>query len=106
MGIVSAIPYLSETELRDSRKSTSESSRAKALEENIKKYYNNAYKLSKQIAKNNNIPIVATGHLSTLSRYSSEATREIYIGTLGLFNQNNFPPFNYIALGIQKSPLI
>ncbi len=106
VGIVSAIPYLSETELRDSRKSTSESSRAKALEENIKKYYNSAYKLSKQIAKNNNIPIVATGHLSTLSRYSSEATREIYIGTLGLFNQNNFPPFNYIALGHYHKKII
>ncbi len=64
VGIVSAIPYLSETELRDSRKSTSESSRAKALEENIKKYYNSAYKLSKQIAKNNNIPIVAQGILA------------------------------------------
>jgi exonuclease SbcD len=106
VGIVSAIPYLSETELRDSRKSTSESSRAKALEENIKKCYNSAYKLSKQIAKNNNIPIVATGHLSTLSRYSSEATREIYIGTLGLFNQNNFPPFNYIALGHYHKKII
>ncbi len=99
IGVISAIPYLSETSLRSSRGSTDESDRAKALEREISRYYDRAYSISRDIGYGSSIPLVATGHLSTLMRYMSGATRDIYIGSLELFNREMFPPFDYIALG-------
>jgi len=99
VGVISAIPYLSETLLRDVRKSSNEADRAKALEDSIARYYKKAYKISKKIAKSKNIPNMATGHLSTIIKDKSDAIRDIYIGTLEVFNRKRFPPFDYIALG-------
>ncbi len=88
-----------ERSLRSSRGSTDESDRAKALEREISRYYDRAYSISRDIGYGSSIPLVATGHLSTLMRYMSGATRDIYIGSLELFNREMFPPFDYIALG-------
>jgi len=91
IGVISAIPYLSETSLRSSRGSTDESDRAKALEREISRYYDRAYSISRDIGYGSSIPLVATGHLSTLMRYMSGATRDIYIGSLELFNREMSP---------------
>ncbi len=55
--------------------------------------------ISRDIGYGSSMTPVATGHLSTLMRYMSGATRDIYIGSLELFNREMFPPFDYIALG-------
>ncbi len=96
VGAVGAVSYLRESNLRDSSKSTSLEDRAKELEKEISSYYAKVFDVCKEIA--NNLPIVATGHLSTL-KFESEAVREIYIGSLEIFNKELFPPFDYIALG-------
>jgi len=96
VGAVGAVAYLRESNLRDSSKSTSLEDRAKELEKEISSYYAKVFDECKEIAKN--LPIVATGHLSTL-KFESEAVREIYIGSLEIFNKELFPPFDYIALG-------
>ncbi|MGC8401472.1 exonuclease subunit SbcD [Enterobacter mori] len=45
------------------------------------------------------IPVIATGHLTTVGASKSDAVRDIYIGTLDAFPAQNFPPADYIALG-------
>jgi len=45
------------------------------------------------------LPIVATGHLTTVGASSSESVREIYVGALEAFPTSAFPPADYIALG-------
>lgn len=45
------------------------------------------------------LPIVATGHLTTVGASTSESVREIYVGALEAFPTAAFPPADYIALG-------
>lgn len=45
------------------------------------------------------LPIIATGHLTTLGATSSESVQEIYVGNLSCFPANQLPPADYIALG-------
>jgi exonuclease SbcD len=45
------------------------------------------------------LPVIATGHLTTVGASKSDAVRDIYIGTLDAFPAQNFPPADYIALG-------
>lgn len=45
------------------------------------------------------LPIVATGHLTTVGASASESVREIYVGALEAFPTKAFPPADYIALG-------
>jgi exonuclease SbcD len=106
VGVISAIPYLSETHLRDAKKSADENDRTKALEDAIARYYKKAYKISNRLAKKKGVPNIATGHLSTISKNLSDGVRDIYIGTLEVFNKNRFPPFDYIALGHYHKKLI
>lgn len=45
------------------------------------------------------LPLIATGHLTTIGAQMSDSVREIYIGSLEAFPAAGFPPFDYIALG-------
>ncbi|KTT48979.1 hypothetical protein SB8_22795, partial [Pseudomonas oryzihabitans] len=45
------------------------------------------------------LPIIATGHLTTVGASASESVREIYVGSLDAFPTSAFPPADYIALG-------
>jgi exonuclease SbcD len=45
------------------------------------------------------LPLIATGHLTTVGASSSESVREIYVGALEAFPTAAFPPSDYIALG-------
>ena len=45
------------------------------------------------------LPIIATGHLTTVGASTSESVREIYVGALEAFPTSAFPPAAYIALG-------
>lgn len=45
------------------------------------------------------VPLIATGHLTTVGASASESVREIYVGALDAFPTSAFPPADYIALG-------
>ena len=45
------------------------------------------------------LPLIATGHLTTVGASASESVREIYVGALEAFPTSAFPPADYIALG-------
>ncbi|WP_305804890.1 exonuclease subunit SbcD [Stenotrophomonas sp. YIM B06876] len=50
------------------------------------------------------LPIVATGHLTTVGASTSDSVREIYVGSLNAFPTSAFPPAAYIALGHIHQP--
>jgi exonuclease SbcD len=62
------------------------------------------------VAKRNELgmelPIVATGHLTTVGASRSESVREIYVGSLNAFPTDRFPPADYIALGHIHKPMV
>jgi exonuclease SbcD len=50
------------------------------------------------------LPLIATGHLTTVGASTSESVREIYVGALNAFPTSAFPPVDYIALGHIHQP--
>ncbi len=50
------------------------------------------------------VPLIATGHLTTVGASSNESVREIYVGSLDAFATAAFPPVDYIALGHIHKP--
>ena len=50
------------------------------------------------------VPLIATGHLTTVGASSNESVREIYVGSLDAFPTAAFPVVDYIALGHIHKP--
>ncbi|EJD6329674.1 exonuclease subunit SbcD [Proteus mirabilis] len=99
--LLCAIPYLRPRDMINSKSGQSGTDKQGALKEAIADYYQRQYQAALDLRKqlNVNIPIIATGHLTTIGASVSDSVREIYIGTLEAFNATLFPPFDYIALG-------
>jgi len=103
--IVCAIPYLRPRDLLKSIAGQSGSEKQQNLQQAISDHYQSIYALAEAEQQrildetNKQVPIIATGHLTTVGAKSSESVREIYIGTLDAFPSSAFPPADYIALG-------
>jgi exonuclease SbcD len=103
--IICAIPYLRPRDIMLSVAGQSGSDKQQSLQQAISDHYQSLYVLAveKRDTLNNEtnqkIPIIATGHLTTVDAKSSESVREIYIGSLDAFPSSAFPPADYIALG-------
>jgi len=99
-GIVCAVPFLRDYVVRKSMYAQSMSEKESALTEGIKEHYNCVYKEAMELAKGDDVPLIATGHLTTLGAKSSESEREIYIGTtLDIGSDFLSEKFDYVALG-------
>jgi len=99
-GIVCAIPFLRDYVLRQSLSAQSVDDKEYSISQGIKKHYENVYKEALKLADKQDIPIIATGHLTTLGGKTSESEREIYIGgTLDIDSSFLGINFDYVALG-------
>lgn len=99
-GIVCAVPYLRDYVVRQSVSAQTMNDKESSLTHGIKEHYNNVYKEALIVADKKNIPIVATGHLTTVGSKTSESEREIYIGgTLDIDSDFLSKHFDYVALG-------
>ena len=67
----------------------------------IEQHYQHCYAaaVAQREAMGSTLPIIATGHLTTVGVSKSDSVRDIYIGTLDAFPARAFPPADYIALG-------
>lgn len=95
--VLCAIPFLRPSDLMRSRADLSAEDRRQQLQQQISDYYQRLYELAKQHYPH--LPVVMTGHLTTVGASTSESVKEIYIGTLDAFPAQAFPPADYIALG-------
>lgn len=99
-GIVCAVPYLRDYVVRQSLSSETMNDKESALTLGIKEHYNSVYQEASHIANDRNVPIIATGHLTTVGSKTSDSEREIYIGGTLDIDSNFFSKyFDYVALG-------
>jgi len=96
--IICAVPFLRDSTIRKSQSAQTLNDKEKALSLGIKEHYNNIYIDAKKIS--DTVPLIATGHLTTVGAKSSDSEREIYIGgTLDIDSQFLGENFDYVALG-------
>jgi DNA repair protein SbcD/Mre11 len=103
--ILCAIPFIRARDVMQSTAGQSAQDKQLSLQDAIHAHYQALYALAveKRAAiraeRGIDLPIVATGHLTTVGASASESVREIYVGALEAFPTASFPPADYIALG-------
>ncbi len=102
--IVVAVPFLRDRDVRLSIPGESALEREQRIREGIAAHY---HKLLPLVADylNQNIPVIATGHLFAQGAAPSDSEKEIHVGSLGQVPASAFPnEFAYIALGHLHRP--
>lgn len=108
--IVCALPFIRPRDVLTSQAGQSAEDKQRNLQSAIQDTYAQVFAAAQalqaqlQAAHGVDVPIVATGHLTTVGASSNESVREIYVGALEAFPTSAFPPANYIALGHIHKP--
>ncbi|AIR87215.1 exonuclease subunit SbcD [Pantoea rwandensis] len=97
--LLCAIPYLRPRDILRSQAGQSGREKQISLLEAIEQHYQQCYAAALTERADRALPIIATGHLTTVGVTKSDSVRDIYIGTLDAFPAQAFPPADYIALG-------
>ncbi|MEL0554315.1 exonuclease subunit SbcD [Raoultella lignicola] len=101
------VPFLRPRELVISQAGHSSGEKQQQLLSAISDYYQQQYQQACDLRGDRPLPIIASGHLTTVGASKSDAVRDIYIGTLEAFPASHFPPVDYIALGhIHRAQLV
>lgn len=102
VGFICALPYLRSRDLLASQAEESITDKTSRIQQAIVQTYEKAFAISREMMAAQNmaeLPLVMTGHLTTLGSSVTESVREIYVGNLEGLATSNFPPADYIALG-------
>ena len=98
--IICAVPFLRESIIRKSIQGLSSLDRDRLTSEGIKRFYTDIANRAMEIRGDRDIPIVATGHLTTLNAQIGDSERDIYIGSLLEIGGDFLDRlFDYTALG-------
>lgn len=100
--IICAVPYLRDRDVRKSVAGENAEAKSEALRNGISEHYKTVYESAREKASayDKDLPLIATGHLTTRGGELTEGVRELYIGTLQGYACDDFPDdFDYIALG-------
>ncbi|MBZ9667337.1 exonuclease subunit SbcD [Pseudomonas sp. LMG 31766] len=99
--VLCAIPFIRPRDVLASQAGQSAQDKQQSLQQAIAEHYRALYELasSRRDELGQALPIIATGHLTTVGASASESVREIYVGSLEAFPTSAFPPADYIALG-------
>lgn len=98
--IVCAVPFLRDSVIRESISGQTISDKEKVANSGIKNFYENTYKKALELKLDENTPLIAMGHLTTVGSRTSESERDIYIGgTLDIGGDYLGSLFDYVALG-------
>lgn len=95
--LLCAIPYLRPRDIMRSRAGQSGREKQLSLLEAIAAHYQRSVDAAR--AHPLALPVIATGHLTTVGVSKSDSVRDIYIGTLDAFPASAFPDVDYVALG-------
>ena len=99
--ILCGIPFIRPRDVLQSQAGQSAQDKQQSLQQAIQQHYQDLYALAeaKRAELGGEVPIIATGHLTTVGASASDSVREIYVGSLEAFPTSAFPPAAYIALG-------
>jgi exonuclease SbcD len=99
-GIICAVPFLRDYVVRQSLSGETMHDKEISLSHGIREHYDSVYNEALELSQNKEVPIIATGHLTTVGSKTSESEREIYIGgTLDIDSDFFAKHFDYVALG-------
>ncbi len=102
--VVAAVPFLRDRDVRTSVPGETADEISESLRCGISEVYNQLASIAKELA-GDELPIIATGHLTAMGCTSSESERSIHIGGLGAFPSDLFSAdFHYVALGHLHRP--
>lgn len=108
--IVCAVPFLRPRDVLQSQAGQSADEKQQSMQAAIQAYYQAVFEAGRarqaelQKALGRVVPLIATGHLTTVGASSNESVREIYVGSLDAYPTSAFPPVDYIALGHIHKP--
>lgn len=102
--VICAIPFIRPRDILKSYTGQSANDKQRSLQQAISMHYQHLFEQAQVLSNKHKVddarlPIIATGHLTTIGASSSESVRDIYIGTLEAFPASEFPDADYIALG-------
>lgn len=99
--VLCGIPFIRPRDVLLSQAGQSAQDKQQSLQQAIQQHYQELYALAeaKRDELGGDLPIIATGHLTTVGASASDSVREIYVGSLEAFPTSAFPPAAYIALG-------
>ena len=99
--ILCGIPFIRPRDVLQSQAGQSAQDKQQSLQQAIQQHYQDLYALAeaKRAELGGDLPIIASGHLTTVGASASDSVREIYVGSLEAFPTSAFPPAAYIALG-------
>ncbi len=106
IGIVGAVPFLRDRDLRAAVAGEEYSERVQRVKEGIRRHYE-AIRDCILPYKEQQLPIVVTGHLFAAGSTTSDSEKDIHIGNQGKVTAEVFPPeFTYVALGHIHKPQV
>ena len=99
--LLCGIPFIRPRDVLLSQAGQSAQDKQQSLQQAIQQHYQRLYALAetRRAELGGEVPIIATGHLTTVGASASDSVREIYVGSLEAFPTSAFPPAAYIALG-------
>jgi exonuclease SbcD len=99
--LLCGIPFIRPRDVLQSQAGQSAQDKQLSLQQAIQEHYQALYALAldRRAELGGELPIIASGHLTTVGASASESVREIYVGSLEAFPTSAFPPAAYIALG-------
>ncbi len=102
--VICAIPFIRPRDIVKSYAGQSADEKQRSLQQAISAHYQHLFEHAQVLSNANlidgkRLPIIATGHLTTIGATTSDSVRDIYIGTLEAFPASEFPNADYIALG-------
>jgi exonuclease SbcD len=108
--IVCAVPFIRPRDVLQSQAGQSAEEKQQSMQAAIQAHYQSVHaaalvrqeELSQTLGRK--LPLLATGHLTTVGASSNESVREIYVGSLEAFPTAAFPPVDYVALGHIHKP--
>lgn len=108
--IVCAVPFIRPRDVLQSQAGQSAEEKQQSMQAAIQAYYQSVYEAGRtrqaelMQTLGRSLPLLATGHLTTVGASSNESVREIYVGSLDAYPTAAFPPVDYIALGHIHKP--
>ncbi len=99
--LLCGIPFIRARDVMQSVAGQNAQAKQLTLQDAIHNHHQQLFQLAeaKRLELGSALPIIATGHLTTVGASASESVREIYVGSLEAFPTAAFPPADYIALG-------
>jgi exonuclease SbcD len=100
--LICAVPYLRERDLRALNPCEDAKTREERIKRQLYSHYQEVYMHAIKMREqqySEELPIIGTGHLFAMGGMAGDDVRSLYLGDLCHIEPDQFPPFDYLALG-------